>query len=137
MQPDDLSIDCDPSLLLLFNPVCDVVARSNRFETEELARSISPIHLIDTRIQPSIMFYGSEDKMIEEGRAFVEKSREIGIASELHVADGEKHGFFNRSPWRESTTDLMHGFLQHHGYVSAPSELVVDEAAMMQEDAIA
>ena len=75
--------------------------------------------------------------MIEEGRAWVERSRSLGIESELHIADGEKHAFFNRSPWRESTTDLMHTFLHRHGYVSAPSDVVVDESAAMHEDAIA
>ncbi len=136
-EGDDLSVACDPSLLVLFNPVCDVVSRADRLKSEDLAGSISPLHLLESHIQPSILFYGSEDKMIEEGRAFVERSGEIGVASELHVAHGEKHAFFNRSPWRESTTDLMHDFLKHRGYVVAPSDVVVKEVAMMHEDAIA
>jgi acetyl esterase len=134
---DDLSIECDPSLLLLFNPVGDMVSRADRFENEGEARSVSPIHLLDDRSGPSIMFYGSDDVMIEEGRALLEKSRSIGVESELHIADGEKHTFFNRSPWLESTTDLTHGFLHRHGYVTATSDVVVDDAARMHEDALA
>ncbi|MCH8337070.1 MAG: alpha/beta hydrolase, partial [Proteobacteria bacterium] len=77
-EGDDLSVACDPSLLVLFNPVCDVVSRADRLKSEDLAGSISPLHLLESHIQPSILFYGSEDKMIEEGRAFVERSGEIG-----------------------------------------------------------
>ena len=134
---DDLSVICDPSLFVLFNPACETLSRADRFGSQKMARSVSPIHLLEDRLQPSILFYGSEDEMFEEGRAFVEKARVAGAESELHIADGRKHAFFNHSPWRESTTDLMHTFLHRHRYVSTPSDVAVVEAAAMREEAIA
>ena len=131
---DDLTIACDPKLLLLFNPVGDAVARADRFRSEEDARKVSPIHLMSDQIPPSIMFYGSDDWMIEEGKAVMEKSRAIGAASEMFVADGEKHAFFNRSPWKETTIDLMHGYLARQGYVEGDSGIEVE--AHMHEQAL-
>jgi acetyl esterase len=122
---DDLSIDCKPSLLLLFNPAVDFVSRPGTLD-ESQARSISPIHLIEAELQPSIMFYGSKDAMIAEGKALQEKSRSIEVDSELNVAEGEKHAFFNRSPWKETCIHLMHGFLERHRYVEGPSEIPVE-----------
>lgn len=133
---DDLSVTCDPKLLVLFNPVCDVLSRGNHFGNEEIASSISPLHLVKSQIQPSTLCYGSADRMIKEGRAFVQRSRDLGVESELFVAEGEKHAFFNHSPWLESTTDVMHHFLHRHGYVSLPSDVETDEEASLHNDAI-
>jgi acetyl esterase len=55
---DDLSVTCDPKLLVLFNPVCDVVSRADRLGSQEIAASISPLHLLKSHIQPSTLFYG-------------------------------------------------------------------------------
>lgn len=123
---DDLSVPTDPSLLVLFNPACQMLTRADRFTQPELASQVSPLDLVDDRIPPSILFYGSADPMIEEGRQLVERSRTIGVDSELHVAEGEKHAFFNREPWKTSTIDLMHGYLHRHGYVEAPSDVAVE-----------
>ncbi len=132
---DDQAIACDPSLLALFNPVCDATAWMDRFGDREEALSVSPVHLAGSHIPPSTMFYGSEDRMIEEGRELVRLSHKIDVESKLHVADGEKHSFFNRSPWLESTTDMMHRFLHHHGYVTHPSDVVTDKASALHDDA--
>ena len=123
---DDISVSCDPSLLLLFNPVGDMSTRAGRFPSEAQARSVSPIHLIESSLQPSIMFYGSEDAMISEGRDLLEKSRSIGVESELYVAEGQKHAFFNRPPWKETCIHLMHGFLERHGYVEGDSGIELE-----------
>lgn len=132
---DDLSVSCDPSLLALFNPVCDATAWMDGFKDRDEALSISPVHLVNTQIPPSTMCYGSEDRMIEEGRELVRLSHKLGVESELHIADGEKHAFFNKSPWLESTTHLMHMFLHRHGYVTTSSDVLVDRAFALHPDA--
>ena len=38
----------------------------------------------------------------------------------------QKHAFFNRSPWKETCIDLMHGFLAKHGYVEGVSGIDVE-----------
>lgn len=123
---DDLNVACDPSLLVLFNPACDMTTRSDRFSDPTLARSVSPIQLIQDTIPPSIQFYGSADPMIEEGKAVIEKSHGLGVDAEMYVAEGEKHAFFNRSPWKESCIDLMHGYLARQGYVEGASGIEVE-----------
>ena len=125
-ESDDSSIPCDPSLLLLFNPACDMVQRSEKFENAEQARTVSPLHLINDRIPPSIQFFGTADKILDEGKLVQERSRALGVDAELYLAEGEKHAFFNRSPWKETCIDLMHEYLSKHGYVSGESGIEVE-----------
>ena len=46
---------------------------------------------------PTIVFLGSEDKLIPVSTAkkFRDDQEALGIKSELHVYEGEPHGFFN------------------------------------------
>ena len=48
----------------------------------------------------------------------MKRSKELGHKSELYLAEGQQHGFFNKSPWREKTTQRMAEFLESIGYLS-------------------
>jgi hypothetical protein len=51
------------------------------------------------------------------GDEFMKKSKELGHRAELFTAEGQPHGFFNRPPWLEKTTQRMDEFLASLGYL--------------------
>ena len=122
---EDLSISSKPNALLLFNPVYD-----NQHEggyghdrIKEWFPAISPAHNITADDPPTIVFLGSQDKLIPVATAesFRDKMIEQKIQTELHVYDGQTHGFFN--PRRGGFGDTLaksDEFLVKLGYLSGP-----------------
>lgn len=109
---DDTAVSAVPDLLVLFNPVLNN-ADGNYGEDRlgEHAAGFSPAHNVHPGVPPAIILSGTEDHLVppEILRAFV---RDVDAADgeiELHLFDGEGHGFFNyrapeappdRSNWR-------------------------------------
>lgn len=114
---EDASISSRPNLLILFNPVLNCVPIGERFGMAEMAQKISPNHHLTKDIPPTIVFFGTEDRLNEGGKEFIEKARVLVFPAEMYLASGQPHGFFNRSPWRERTIDLMDRFLARQGYM--------------------
>ena len=73
-------------------------------DTEEYARTLSPINYVREGGVPVITIHGTEDAAVPFGQAvnLHEKLRENGIKEKLHVITGKKHGNF--SP--EELTDI-------------------------------
>ena len=67
---------------------------------------------------PAVLFYGSDDALIEQGRAFCPRYAEHGNEVELYIADGVGHGFFNHAPWRQHTLLAADRFLLKHGLLT-------------------
>jgi hypothetical protein len=53
------------------------------------------------------------------GDEFLKKSKELGHRAEMFTAEGQPHGFFNRPPWKERTTQRMDEFLVSLGYLTS------------------
>ncbi|ELP29779.1 alpha/beta hydrolase [Rhodopirellula baltica] len=87
-----------PAAMLLFNPVYDNgpggwgTARVG----DEFAK-YSPAHNITKDDPPSIVFLGTKDNLIPVATAerFRDDCKEVGVRSELHLYEGQPHGFFN------------------------------------------
>ncbi|MEC8825860.1 MAG: alpha/beta hydrolase [Verrucomicrobiota bacterium] len=95
---EDLSISSKSEALLLFNPVYDNGPDGYGHDRiTEWFPAISPAHNITKGDPPTIVFLGSEDKLIPVSTAkkFRDDQEALGIKSELHVYEGEPHGFFN------------------------------------------
>ena len=95
---EDLSISSKSEALLLFNPVYDNGPDGYGHDRiTEWFPAISPAHNITKGDPPTIVFLGSEDKLIPVSTAekFRDDQKALGIKSELHVYKGEPHGFFN------------------------------------------
>lgn len=116
-EGEDASISSKPNLLVLFNPVLNCVPIGERFGMAEMAQKISPNHHLTKDIPPTIVFFGTKDRLNAGGKEFIEKAAALGFPAEMFMAPGQPHGFFNRSPWRERTIDLTDRFLARHGYV--------------------
>ena len=106
--PDDnLSISPVPGALVLFNPVFDNGPGGYGYERiGDRYPEISPIHNIRHGTPPTIVFLGTKDHHIPVSAA--EKYKELmenaGNRCDLHLFEGQTHGFFN---YRRSTEYYM------------------------------
>lgn len=115
---EDLNISSKPNLLVLYNPaLIGADAFIERETPRELAAKIAPNANLSKDVPPTLIFFGTSDRLIEGGREFMKKAKELGLDAELHTAAEQPHGFFNRAPWQESTTHQTDLFLTRHGYV--------------------
>jgi len=117
---DDLSISTIPQAMVLFNPVLSfeneqMLKRLNG--DKQLARKISPIRYIDKNSPPAIILFGTKDRLKIHGDEYWKKARAVGARADEFLAEGQGHGFFNRSPWLERTLIATDKFLVSLGYL--------------------
>jgi acetyl esterase len=95
---DDLTVSPRPNALLLFNPVFDNGPDGYGFERiGDRYREISPIHNIQPGNPPTIVFLGTNDRLIPVSTAekYKDKMMAAGNVCQLFLYDGKGHGFFN------------------------------------------
>lgn len=117
---DDLTISTIPQAMVLYNPVLDftheaILARLG--DRQELARKISPTLHLDKNTPPAVIFFGSNDGLKVHGDEYWAKAEKLGVRAEKYIAEGQGHGFFNRSPWLERTTIAADKFLASLGFL--------------------
>jgi acetyl esterase len=122
-EGEDLSVSSRPNLLVLFNPVLNTVPVAAQFGMGEMAAKISPNHHLSKDVPPTIIFFGTEDRLNEGGKEFIAKAQDLGLQAQMYLAPGQPHGFFNRPPWLPRTEFLMDEFLAAHGYLSGKPTL--------------
>jgi len=115
---DDTTIDCEPNLLILFNPAVSM------FLDEPFNRAQHPA---------SIFFQGSDDTVTppETLREYINVSQEKTMNHlDLVVYRGRGHGFFNYNSNNnedyENTLARADTFLVDHGYIPAMTALPDD-----------
>jgi acetyl esterase/lipase len=119
---EDMKISSKPNAMVLFNPVLRMdLPQLLGFvgHDESLAKAISPTLYLTKDAPPTLLLCGSADQLAAQGDEFMKKSKELGHRAELFTAEGQGHGFFNRSPWLEKTTQRMDEFLVSIGYLRA------------------
>jgi acetyl esterase/lipase len=110
-----------PNALVLFNPVLNFIQPklTERLENDELrALAISPTRHLRRESPPTLLLYGADDPLLEQGQEFLTRSEELGHTAELFSAAGVGHGFFNRPPWLEKTLERVDEFLVAQGYLN-------------------
>jgi acetyl esterase/lipase len=124
---EDLSVSCRPCALVLFNPVWNLTRMNDDTKnagTAEMRKQLSPIFGLKKDAPPAVMFYGTEDvKYFPQGQEYAAKAKELGVRAELYAAPGQKHGFFNKSPWTEATVRKADEFLASLGYLNGKPTL--------------
>jgi len=121
---DDTSVSCRPNALVLFNPVYDNGPGGYGYKrVKDRFREISPLHNLSTTTPPTVVFLGTNDKLVPVATAekFRDKMLELGCKSVLHLYEGRGHGFFNHgrgdgSDYRR-TVYQMDVFLESLGYL--------------------
>jgi acetyl esterase len=99
-EDTDKSVSHMPDALLLFNPVYDNGPKGYGHErVKDRYKEISPFHNIRKGMPPTIVFLGTQDKLIPvaTGEAFKAKMEAAGSRSVLHLFEGRQHGFFNEN----------------------------------------
>lgn len=127
-EDDDLSISTIPQAMVLFNPVLsfmhgDLLNRING--DEEIGGKISPLLHVKPDTPPSIVMFGTNDRLKAFGDLWWAKAKEIGFRADKYTAEGGRHGFFNSSPWLERTMIAADKFLASLGYLEGEPTIEV------------
>jgi acetyl esterase len=97
-QGEDPGTDCRPDALVLFNPVFDNGPEGwGHARVKAYWRDISPMHNLSKTTPPTIVFLGTNDKLIPTATAKAYKKRmtDLGRRCDLFLYEGQAHGFFN------------------------------------------
>jgi acetyl esterase/lipase len=120
---EDLAVSSKPNALVLFNPVLlldEPLAKRFLNDDQDLARRISPLLGVTSALPPTLLLYGSDDRLGEPAEPFMARAKAQGARVELYTADGVGHGFFNRPPWTARTLRRVDEFLGSLGYTAGP-----------------
>ena len=125
-EPDDedRSISCRPDALVLINPAFGFP--DHGLTPEQAAAAAGPIGAFITSWKvarggpPAILIFGTRDPLQEKARAFAAQLAAAGTRAEFYTAEGQTHGFFNRSeasPWHAVVLRQIDMFLASLGYL--------------------
>lgn len=119
---DDMSIDCIPNALVLFNPVVDNGPGGYGYERiGEAYKDFSPLHNIKKDAPSTILFLGTKDHLIPVVTAEYYKlvMEKVQSRCDLKLYDGKGHGFFNYKDFEsyKSTVAVADQFLVSLGYL--------------------
>ncbi|WP_417747452.1 alpha/beta hydrolase [Rosistilla oblonga] len=127
---DDLSVSAKSQAMLLFNPVYDNGPGGwGTARVRDRYKHFSPAHNLSKDDPPSIVFLGSNDRLIPVATAekFRDASEAVGVDSELHVYADQGHGFFNvgndDGRWYRLTVIAADRFLNKLGWIDGPPTL--------------
>jgi acetyl esterase len=117
------TVSAKPNALVLFNPVLCFTGVPLLMgligNDEKLAARLSPTLHVTKDLPPTILFYGTEDRLLVQGREFEQKAKAAGARVDFFTAEGVGHAFFNLPPWKEKTLARAVEFLASLGYVEA------------------
>jgi acetyl esterase len=120
-EGEDRSISSKPNALVLFNPVLrfdGVPQLMSRIGNDEvLGKAISPTLHVTKDTPPTLVLFGTADRLKPQGDDFLRQAKEVGFRAELFTAEDQPHGFFNRPPWLQRTTTRMDEFLTSLGFL--------------------
>lgn len=128
---DDLSISCIPNALILFNPVIDNGPGGYGYERiGDKYKDFSPLHNIKKGTSPTIIFLGTEDKLIpiETAKYYKTVMEKVKSRCELKLYEGQSHGFFNYSNFEYYRKTLLETdkFLQSLGYLKEKPNILIE-----------
>lgn len=117
----DLSISSRPNALVLYNPVFDNGPGGYGHErVKEYWEEISPMHNIDKKTAPTVVFLGTKDQLIPVATAkeYQRRMEDLKLRCDLYLYEDQPHGFFNlgRGCYEEPLQD-MDRFLVSLGYL--------------------
>ena len=119
---DDKTVSAKANALVLFNPVFDNGPEGGwgTSRVGDRFKELSPAHNISPDDPPTAIFIGRNDRLIPTATVerFAANMKEAGVRCDLHIYDGQGHGFFNSEPSRTITLIETDKFLTSLGYLS-------------------
>ena len=126
----DPKVSCKPNALVLYNPFLNGKGRTIvGSDGSNIAEAISPTLFLKKDAPPCVIFFGTGDTMLDMGKEYVAKCKELGVKAELYTAAEQPHGFFNREPWLSVTTRKADEFLTSLGYLHGEPMLKLPASA--------
>jgi len=121
---EDVSVSSSPDALVLVNPAFGFPERNLTAEQATAAKGPIGAFITSWKVTkggpPAILFFGTEDPLQEKARDFARQLAAAGTRAEFYTAEGQTHGFFNRSdssPWHAVVLRQIDLFLASLGYV--------------------
>ena len=90
-------------------------------------QALSPTLHVTKDTPPTLVLFGTADRLKPQGDEFVRRAGEAGFRAEVFTAEGQPHGFFNRPPWLRRTTARMDEFLTSLGYLESEGDVKAEE----------
>jgi len=130
-EGEDLSISCRPNALVLFNPVYDNGPDGYGHDrVKDYWEAFSPMHNINKDTPPTVVFLGTQDKLIPVATAEDYKNRmeKAGVRCDLHLYKDQPHGFFNQRnlEYYNKTVYQADRFLASLGYLKGNPTIAGD-----------
>jgi len=122
-EGEDTSVSSKPDALVLYNPALGFGSDRSQVTPEQVKTLDSFLNAwkVTKGGPPAILFFGTEDALLERARVFVQQMKAAGNRAELYTAAGEKHGFFNDrggAPWHALVLNETDLFLSSLGYLT-------------------
>ena len=111
--------DKRPAIVFFFGgggPMARPGSSSRRQRTSRVGDGNGPL-------PPTLLLYGSKDRLGEPAEPFLARAKAKGARAELDMAEGVGHGFFNRPPSSARTLRCADEFLGSLGYIQGPPTL--------------
>ncbi len=120
---DNVSVSSIPNALILFNPVIDNGPGGYGYERiGDAYKNFSPLHNIKKGAPPTIIFLGTNDKLIpvETAKYYQKVMEKVKSRCDLYLYEGQEHGFFNYKNFEFYKKTLTEAdlFLQSLGYLN-------------------
>lgn len=113
---DPKDVDTRVAAYVLFNPAFS--PDDSQDGEVDVLRHLKPT------LAPAIAFFGSDDTWKVGWDAAYAKMGALGIATtDLQIAPGQAHGFFNRDPWQTATLIAADRFLARLGFLAGEPTL--------------
>jgi acetyl esterase len=139
---DDLSVSARPNAMILYNPVFDMVALREHSLGKvlqglsgEVVTNMSPMYFIRQETPPTLVFDGTEDFLNAQDREFEAKCRAVGAPVEVRYTEGQPHGFFNKPPYLQQTTQTADEFLCRLGYLRSEPKVPLPSVSFRERTA--
>ncbi|MFT6809269.1 MAG: acetyl esterase [Saprospiraceae bacterium] len=127
---EDVTVSTKPNALVLFNPVIDNGPGGYGYDRIGPAyKEFSPLHNIQEGTPPTIIFCGTDDKLIPVATLDYYKTvmEKVGSRCDLHLYPNQTHGFFNyaKRDNYNKTVIAADNFLSSLGYITGEPTIVI------------
>ncbi|MFB3828024.1 MAG: alpha/beta hydrolase [Bryobacteraceae bacterium] len=139
-EGEDLAVSSRPNILVLYNPA----VRPHEGESDSPATVVRAWKAVPGG-PPMLVFFGTADETwLPGGRALAQAYARAGNRTELYLAPGQKHGFFNDTAtftggapgWHQAVLCRTDLFLESLGYLRGKPTVKPDPALVLKRETL-
>ena len=119
-----MGVSSAPDLLMINSGVFDLTDLTTAWIRKDLkdkriVEEISPTHLINNNLPPTLMIHGTDDNNVQYSTAqqFIENAKKAGCTTiEFHTLEKAGHFIWYDTKYRVDVSRMQKEFLARHGY---------------------